>query len=175
MSSRNDRFECHWAASRALCWSYGGAQLLAIGSILTLQVPPLAGFALLTGCVAHGIWVLPRHLLLSAPGAVTGLRRTPAGWALYCRERGWRPARLCSTAWRCLRWSSCAIGWRGSGGPAPPAYPPTRWTLIPTAVYACTCAGAASASSGPSRPSRRKLPRRLRPRGWRGFASFAGF
>lgn len=94
MSSRNDRFECHWAASRALCWSYGVAQLLAIGSILTLQVPPLVGFALLTGCVAHGIWVLPRHLLLSAPGAVTGLRRTPSGWALYCRESGWRPARL---------------------------------------------------------------------------------
>jgi toxin CptA len=94
VSNRNDRFECHWRASRALCWGYGVTQLLAIGSIFTPQVTPLIGFALLVACLAHGVWVLPRHLLFTAPGAITGLRRSPAGWALYCREGGWRPARL---------------------------------------------------------------------------------
>nr|WP_276583375.1 protein YgfX [Pseudomonas sp. RIT-PI-S] len=73
---------------------YCTAQLLAICSALTLQLPSPLGFALLLGCLAHGAWVLPRQVLLTSAHAVTGLRRSPEGWALFNRAKGWQPAQL---------------------------------------------------------------------------------
>lgn len=74
--------------------AYCVAQLLALCSVLTLQLPSSVGLALLLGCLGHGIWVVPRHVLLSSANAVTALRRTPQGWALFSKGRGWQPVQL---------------------------------------------------------------------------------
>lgn len=94
MSSPSDAFECRWQPSRALLWLY--LPLLA----LALLAPWLAAIPLwlkLTSnllCLGHAAWVLPRHVLLSSPQAVLGLRRDAQGWQLWSRAQGWRPVQL---------------------------------------------------------------------------------
>lgn len=70
------------------------AQLLAQCSALTLALPFPVVFALSLACLAHGAWVLPRHVLLSAGHAITGLQRSPHGWAVFSRAKGWQPVQL---------------------------------------------------------------------------------
>ena len=95
MSSRNNRFECRWQASRQLLVAYLLAQVFALGSLLLISVP--GGFAVLgvALCLAHGAWTIPRHLLLNHRQAFRGLRRDPDGWWLWNRDNGWQAVQLC--------------------------------------------------------------------------------
>ena len=45
-------------------------------------------------CLSHGVWVLPRHIRLTHPTAITGLRRTAEGWQLWSRATGWQAVQL---------------------------------------------------------------------------------
>jgi toxin CptA len=99
----NDRFECRWRPSRQLFVAYCAVQLLALCSALTLQLPFPVKLGLLLGCLAHGAWVLPRHLWLTSPYAIVGLRRSPEGWAVHSRAKGWQPVHL--------RHDSLALPW----------------------------------------------------------------
>jgi toxin CptA len=89
--SRNNRFECRWQPSKALFIGYCAAQLLAQCSAFTLALPFPAVFALSLVCLAHGAWVLPRHVLLSSAHSITGLQRSPQGWAVFSHAKGWQP------------------------------------------------------------------------------------
>lgn len=94
MSSPSERFECHWQGSRALLVAYLACQLLALIALSQLVIPvPFALLGLGT-CVAHACWVVPRHILLNHPRAVTGLRRDPFGWQLYSTAGGWQAVQL---------------------------------------------------------------------------------
>jgi len=94
VSSRSNRFECRWQASRQLLVAYFMAQVFALGSLLLMSVPP--GFAILgvALCLAHGAWVIPRHLLLNHRRAFCGLRRDVDGWQLWSRAGGWQAVQL---------------------------------------------------------------------------------
>lgn len=94
MSNRNERFECRWRPSPWLFRACCATLLLALCSIFILQLPAALRLALLVACIAHGAWVIPRQVLLTAPGSVTGVRRTPEGWAVLSRAKGWQPVRL---------------------------------------------------------------------------------
>ncbi|MFP3409369.1 hypothetical protein SB757_32650, partial [Pseudomonas sp. SIMBA_065] len=81
------RFECRWQASGLLLAAYLLAQLLALGSLLVLDLPYSSLGALL--CLAHAAWALPRHIRLTHRSSVRGLRRDEDGWQLFSEERGW--------------------------------------------------------------------------------------
>ena len=45
-------------------------------------------------CLAHGVWVLPRHIRLTHGSAVTRLRHDAHGWQLWSRDKGWQAVQL---------------------------------------------------------------------------------
>ena len=45
-------------------------------------------------CVAHGVWALPRQILLTHPQAFRGLRRDADGWQLWNQAQGWQAVQL---------------------------------------------------------------------------------
>ncbi|MBI6909431.1 protein YgfX [Pseudomonas palleroniana] len=92
MSSPSNRFECRWQASGLLLAAYLLAQLLALGSLLVLDLPYSSLGALL--CLAHAAWALPRHIRLTHRSSVRGLRRDEDGWQLFSDERGWHSVQL---------------------------------------------------------------------------------
>lgn len=92
MSSPSNRFECRWQASRLLLAAYVLAQLVALGSLLVLNLPYSSLGILL--CLAHGAWVLPRQILLTHRSSIRGLRRDDDGWQLWSAARGWHPVQL---------------------------------------------------------------------------------
>lgn len=95
MSSPSDSFECRWQASRLLLAAYLVAQALALVSLYSLDVTTWAlgpGVAL---CLAHGLWVMPRRILLSHRAAFTALRRDTNGWQVWNERDGWQPVQLC--------------------------------------------------------------------------------
>ncbi|MFP3496814.1 protein YgfX [Pseudomonas sp. SIMBA_059] len=92
MSSPSKRFECRWQASGLLLAAYLLAQLLALGSLLVLDLPYSSLGALL--CLAHAAWALPRHIRLTHRSSVRGLRRDEDGWQLFSEERGWHSVQL---------------------------------------------------------------------------------
>ncbi len=92
MSSPSNRFECRWQASRLLLAAYLLAQLFALGALLLGDLP-FYGLGILL-CLAHAVWVLPRHILLNHRSSIRGLRRDEDGWQLLCDERGWHPVQL---------------------------------------------------------------------------------
>lgn len=92
MSSPSNRFECRWQASRLLLAAYLLALLIALGSLLVLNLPYSSLGILL--CLAHGAWVLPRHILLSHRSSIRGLRRDCDGWQLWSAARGWHAVQL---------------------------------------------------------------------------------
>lgn len=94
MSSPSERFECHWQGSRALLVAYLACQLLALIALSQLVIPLPFALLGLGACVAHACWVVPRHILLNHPRAVTGLRRDPFGWQLYSPAGGWQAVQL---------------------------------------------------------------------------------
>ena len=94
MSSPSNHFECRWHASGQLQAAYLAAQLLALIALCLLAISlymTLLGLAL---CLAHAAWVVPRHILLTHPRAVTGLRRDPSGWHLFSAATGWQQVQL---------------------------------------------------------------------------------
>ncbi|MEB0039675.1 MULTISPECIES: protein YgfX [unclassified Pseudomonas] len=94
MSSRSDRFECRWQASRLLLTAYLIAQALALISLFSLDVFWWARALGALACLVHGCWALPRFVLLSSPAAFTGLRRDADGWQLWSDGNGWQAVQL---------------------------------------------------------------------------------
>lgn len=94
MSSRSNRFECRWQASGQLLVAYLLAQVFALGSLLLMSVPAWGAVLGVALCLAHGAWVIPRHLLLSHRRAFRGLRRDADGWQLWNRADGWQAVQL---------------------------------------------------------------------------------
>ncbi|NLT88177.1 MAG: hypothetical protein GXW93_09895 [Pseudomonas lactis] len=92
MSSPSNRFECRWQASRLLLAAYVLAQLIALGSLLVLNLPYSSLGILL--CLAHCAWVLTRQILLTHRSSIRGLRRDDDGWQLWSAARGWHPVQL---------------------------------------------------------------------------------
>ena len=92
MSSPSNRFECRWQASRLLLAAYVLAQLIALGSLLVLNLSYSSLGILL--CLAHCAWVLPRQILLTHRSSIRGLRRDDDGWQLWSAARGWHPVQL---------------------------------------------------------------------------------
>ena len=94
MSSPSDRFECRWQGSNVLLACYLACLTLAVVALTLLAIPlPLCliGLAL---CLGHAFWVIPRHILLSHPHAITRLRRDAHGWHLWSAARGWQGVQL---------------------------------------------------------------------------------
>jgi toxin CptA len=94
VSSPSNRFECHWRASRWLLVAYALAQAAAWLAIALMDAPMLMHLVGAVFCVAHAVHVLPRHVALSSPHAVTGLRRDRSGWSLWSEAGGWQAVQL---------------------------------------------------------------------------------
>nr|WP_186349569.1 hypothetical protein [Pseudomonas fragi] len=74
--------------------AYLAAQLLALIAICLLSIPAWARLLGALLCLAHGAWVLPRHVRLTHPGAMTRLRHDADGWQLWSRDKGWQAVQL---------------------------------------------------------------------------------
>ncbi|MCU1759665.1 hypothetical protein NTD84_08005 [Pseudomonas sp. 14P_8.1_Bac3] len=94
MSSPSNAFECRWHASRQLLAAYLSAQLFALGSLFLLAIPAWASLLGALCCLAHGVRVLPRQILLTHPQAFRGLRRDADGWQLWNQAQGWQAVQL---------------------------------------------------------------------------------
>ncbi|PAA28657.1 hypothetical protein CJU73_12820 [Pseudomonas fragi] len=94
MSSPSNHFECRWHACGQLLAAYLAAQLLALIAICLLSIPAWARLLGVLLCLAHGAWVLPRHIRLTHPGAMTRLRHDADGWQLWSRDKGWQAVQL---------------------------------------------------------------------------------
>ncbi|WP_030132660.1 protein YgfX [Pseudomonas sp. QTF5] len=94
MSSPSNAFECRWHASRQLLAAYLLAQLFALGSLFLLSIPVWASLLGAFCCLAHGVWALPRQILLTHPQAFRGLRRDADGWQLWNQAVGWQTVQL---------------------------------------------------------------------------------
>ncbi|MCV4272120.1 hypothetical protein OH710_05655 [Pseudomonas capsici] len=95
MSSPSDGFECHWQASRLLLAGYLSVQSLALAALFWLDIPGWTSVSGVVLCLVHGLWVVPRSILLSHRSAVTALRRDRKGWQLWSEQEGWQPVQLC--------------------------------------------------------------------------------
>ncbi|MFJ2429586.1 protein YgfX [Pseudomonas sp. NPDC087804] len=94
MSSPSNTFECRWHASRQLLAAYLLAQAFALGALFLLSIPLWASLLGASACLLHGVWVVPRQILLSHPTAFCGLRRDADGWQLWNRADGWQAVQL---------------------------------------------------------------------------------
>lgn len=94
MSSPSNTFECRWHASRQLLAAYLLAQAFALGALFLLSIPLWASLLGAFACLLHGIWVLPRQILLSHPKGFRGLRRDADGWQVWNQADGWQAAQL---------------------------------------------------------------------------------
>ncbi len=94
MSSPNDGFDCQWQPSRQLLICYALIQGLALLSLALVDIPLWALLLGICFCVTHAAWVLPRHLLLSAPQAYRALRCTADGWQVHSAAQGWQAIEL---------------------------------------------------------------------------------
>ncbi|QZP35748.1 protein YgfX [Pseudomonas sp. DR48] len=94
MSSPSNAFECRWHASRQLLAAYVLAQLFALGSLFLLSIPVWASLPAFALCLAHGVWLLPRQILLTHPHAFRGLRRDADGWQLWNQAAGWQSVQM---------------------------------------------------------------------------------
>ncbi|VXC16583.1 Toxin CptA [Pseudomonas sp. 8BK] len=94
MSSPSDAFECQWQPSRRLLACYALIQGGALLSLVLVDIPIWARLLGMGFCFAHAAWVLPRHLLLSAPQAYRALRYTADGWQVHSAAQGWQAIEL---------------------------------------------------------------------------------
>ena len=77
---------------------YGALWLLAVISVgLSGMDVPLKAL-LWVFCVMHVRWVLPRHLLLSHPTAITGIKCEQNQWFVYSKALDWQAVRLCKSS-----------------------------------------------------------------------------
>jgi toxin CptA len=74
--------------------AYLAGQLLALISLLLLNIPFVLTFVGVLLCMAHACWVVPRQILLSHPRAFCRLRRDNSGWALWNAAGGWQAVQL---------------------------------------------------------------------------------
>lgn len=94
MSSPSDRFECRWQGSKVLLALYLACLVLALSALVLLAVPLLLSLFGLALCLVHAFWVIPRHILLTHPDAISGLRRDAHGWHLWSAAGGWHAVQL---------------------------------------------------------------------------------
>ncbi|QTN44771.1 hypothetical protein H7683_17500 [Ectopseudomonas mendocina] len=94
MSNPNDVFESRWQPSRWLLRLYLSVLALALLAPWLADIPLWLKLLSPLPCLAHAAWVLPRHILLTAPQAITGLRRDALGWHLYSAANGWHAVQL---------------------------------------------------------------------------------
>jgi toxin CptA len=94
VSSPSEIFECQWRPSARLLALYLLVQVLALLSLWLVDIPLWARVIGMVAAAAHACWALPRHLLLSAPGAYTALRHGPEGWQVASSGGGWQAIRL---------------------------------------------------------------------------------
>ena len=87
-------FECRWQASGQLLAAYLVAQLFALGALFLLAIPLWASLPGALCCLVHGVWALPRQILLTHPRAFRGLRRDADGWQLWNQAQGWQAVQL---------------------------------------------------------------------------------
>lgn len=94
MSSPSELWECQWQPSRQLLAFYALIQAAALLSLALVDIPLWARALGLLLCLAHAVWVLPRHLRLSAPSAYRALRCTADGWQVHSAAQGWQAIEL---------------------------------------------------------------------------------
>jgi len=94
VSNPSDAFECRWQPSRWLLRLYLAVLALALLAPWLADIPFWSKLLSPLPCLAHAAWVLPRHVLLTAPQAITGLRRDALGWHLYSAASGWQAVQL---------------------------------------------------------------------------------
>ncbi|MFI8374021.1 protein YgfX [Pseudomonas helleri] len=94
MSSPSNYFECRWQASGQLLAAYLAAQTLALIAICLLSVPVWARVLGAVLCLLHGLWTVPRHIMLTHSKAFCALRRDAQGWQLWSRGKGWQAVQL---------------------------------------------------------------------------------
>lgn len=73
---------------------YVACLLLALIALIVLAIPLFYSVLGIVLCLAHAVWCVPRHILLTHPAAITGLRRDAFGWHLWSRARGWHAVQL---------------------------------------------------------------------------------
>jgi toxin CptA len=94
VSNRSDAFECRWRPSGQLLAAYLAALILAVAALCLAAIEALwQGLGLLL-CLGHGLWVLPRHILLRSPHAYGALRHNAGGWQLWSAAHGWQAVQL---------------------------------------------------------------------------------
>ena len=74
--------------------AYLVAQAFALGALYLLAIPLWASLPGALCCLLHGVWLLPRQILLTHPQAFCGLRRDADGWQLWNQAAGWQPVQL---------------------------------------------------------------------------------
>jgi len=94
VSSPSDRFECRWQGSKTLLALYLACLALAMVALGLLAIPLFFIIPGLALCLGHACWVIPRHILLTHPHAITGLRRDASGWQLWSDARGWHAVQM---------------------------------------------------------------------------------
>jgi len=93
-SPSNPPFECHWRPSGLLLAFYLAVQACALTVILLSGAPPAVRLVCLLLCLTHAWFALPRHILLSDPNALRGLRHDGQGWHLWSERHGWQAVQL---------------------------------------------------------------------------------
>ncbi|MGN8261507.1 protein YgfX [Pseudomonas sp. SMSB3] len=96
MSSPSECFQCRWQGSRLLLAAYLAGLLLALPVLALSALPAWLAVGIAAALVVHACWAIPRRILLTHPGAVTGLRRDARGWHVFSQAHGWQPVRLCT-------------------------------------------------------------------------------
>ncbi|ARU87528.1 protein YgfX [Pseudomonas sp. M30-35] len=94
MSSQSSRFEFRWQPSVLLRVFYLSIQLLALIALWVVDLPLWASAGATLLCALHGAWVLPRYVVLTAPEALTALRRVEDDWQLWSDAQGWQSIQL---------------------------------------------------------------------------------
>ncbi|WP_417661367.1 protein YgfX [Pseudomonas sp.] len=94
MSSQSSRFEFRWQSSVLLRAFYLSIQLLALIALWVVDLPFWASAGVTLLCALHAAWVFPRSVSLSAPAALTALRRVEDDWQLWSDARGWQSIQL---------------------------------------------------------------------------------
>lgn len=94
MSSPSEVFECRWQPSHWLLACYGLIQGLALLSLGLIDIALWAQMLGLAFCVAHALWVVPQHLLLTRPSAYRALRCSTEGWQVHSEASGWQTIEL---------------------------------------------------------------------------------
>jgi toxin CptA len=70
------------------------AQLFALGALFLLSIPLWASLLGAGCCLLHGVWALPRQIMLTHRQVFCGLRRDADCWQLWNRAGGWQSAQL---------------------------------------------------------------------------------